>query len=283
MKTGRQALIAVSDSRVEIGGVLGRGRGSVTYHAFDRERQEPVTIKIAHRPVATGRYSLDFRHPHVLPVYFHDRDERRGLEKTVRPLIEGTNLEKLITNLRPLGVRDRERLSGKELLTFIGHSALSLHQQEAKAFEQLNFPQAVALMGFQLAGALAAAHGEGLIHQNLKPTNILLDLEGRPHLTDFHTPHGLFPAVASIYEKADRFSLISLLWDLADGRILRADSMSTLLRTEPKGSLSEKLLRFLHPEYFREGSGAELQESMLDFLEAHAPVTLPSGETALAR
>lgn len=269
--TGKtQALIALSDDRLEIESVLGRGRGSVVYRGFDHERGEAVTIKVAHRPVSTGRGSAEIGHPHILPIYHHERNEKRGIEKTVRPLVEGTNFEKLLTNLKPLGVRERERLTGKELLAFIGHSALAAESVAEESFEAMTFPQVVAVIGLRLASALAAAHEAGFIHQNLKPSNVLIDLTGRAFLTDFHTPQGLFPAVSAIYEKADRFSLISLLWDLADGRVLRADSLNLFLRTEPKGTLSERLLRFLHPEYFRQGTGLELGESMGEFL-GHAP------------
>jgi serine/threonine protein kinase len=37
----------------------------------------------------------------------------------------------------------------------------------------------------KIASALEHAHGQGVIHRDIKPGNILVDAQGEPHLTDF--------------------------------------------------------------------------------------------------
>ncbi|MHC5021301.1 MAG: serine/threonine-protein kinase, partial [Planctomycetota bacterium] len=49
---------------------------------------------------------------------------------------------------------------------------------------EFTWQQAVTIVR-DVADALAIAHDKGVLHRDIKPSNILMDAEGKPHLTDF--------------------------------------------------------------------------------------------------
>jgi serine/threonine protein kinase/WD40 repeat protein len=48
-----------------------------------------------------------------------------------------------------------------------------------------SYARTIARVGFQVADALAHAHGQGILHRDIKPANLLLDIDGNVWVTDF--------------------------------------------------------------------------------------------------
>ncbi len=133
------------------------GMGSV-YRAKDEHLGRPVAIKILKRTLADDPMFLErFRrearaaavvnHPNVARVF--DYGERGGEPYIVMELVEGETLAERIDRQGPLPWRE--------------------------AFD----------IAEQVAGALAAAHAQGVVHRDIKPANILLDASGQVKVTDF--------------------------------------------------------------------------------------------------
>jgi serine/threonine-protein kinase len=138
--------------KYELLDVLGRGGAGVVYRARDRERDEVVAVKVC-RPgedpegfLRAARRAARLRHPGIVPV--PDAGRAGSVSYRVSELVTGLTLA--------------ERLQAG------GVSATQAAELLARA-----------------ADALHHAHQHGVIHANLKPSNLVLDAEDRPRLLDF--------------------------------------------------------------------------------------------------
>jgi serine/threonine-protein kinase len=160
-KMPREITIGSTFAGHRIEALAGRGGMGLVYRATDLALDRPVALKLiapalAEDSVFRARFERECRiaaaidHPHAVQV-FRAGEEDRLLFVTMR-YVEGTDLGTL------LGEHGR-----------------------------LEPERAVALIG-QVAGALAEAHRHGLVHRDVKPSNILIATrDGAEHafLTDF--------------------------------------------------------------------------------------------------
>lgn len=190
------------------------GMGEV-WRAWDEERNKYVAIKaitdnlfsdsnFANRFLDEGRRHLRLSHPNIVPVldvFYADNQNCLVME-----LIDGASLDDSIKS------RQERRLSVSEAIPILQ----------------------------DLLSALNYAHKHGVIHRDVKPSNILIDKKGRSYLIDFGialaigedrrtrtgqtigTPHYMSPeqivSPHAIDHRSDVYSVGCVFYEMLTGR-----------------------------------------------------------------
>src|SRR5215472_14030934 len=153
--------------------LIGRGGMGVVYRAYDLRLKRPVALKLVAPSLARDerfreRFAreselvMSLEHPNVVPIY--DAGDVGGRVYLAMRLVDGTDLGSL---LRAEGALEPAR--------------------------------AIAICT-QIAAALDAAHASGLVHRDVKPSNVLLDGTGHVYLADFGLTRRLDDAPSELGE-----------------------------------------------------------------------------------
>jgi eukaryotic-like serine/threonine-protein kinase len=146
---------------------IATGGSADVWRARDEQLDRDVAVKLLHphllsdetsrrRLGAEGRLAASLSHPGIVQVYAVQPEG--DAPALVMQLVDGESLNSRLAREGPLDPRD------------------------------------AASIGADVAEALFFAHKQGIVHRDVKPSNILIGSDGRARLADFGIAHSLAPA-----------------------------------------------------------------------------------------
>ncbi len=177
---------------------LGRGMKARVFLATQPELADrPVVLKVTPRQDREFVSLARLQHTHIVPLHGAYDFPTRNLRALCLPYLGGATLARVLELLR---ATPPARRTGRSLVEALdragGDGPQSPPSQGAprEALARATYPEAVCWIGACLADALNHAHARGLVHLDIKPSNVLLAADGQPLLLDFHLAHHPFPA-----------------------------------------------------------------------------------------
>jgi eukaryotic-like serine/threonine-protein kinase len=173
---------------------LGRGRAGRTFLASDPSLADrAVVVKIIPDEENEHLALARLRHTHIVPLFSEHMFPDRGLRGLCMPFLGGTSLARMLEDMADVPLEHR---TGELLLKVIDRhtrGAPSTPQADGpfrRSLAQASYCDAMTWIASCLADALQYSHARGLVHMDIKPSNVLITMDGQPMLLDFHLARG---------------------------------------------------------------------------------------------
>jgi len=265
---------------------IGRGAFARVYLCLQNEiGGRHVVLKVAYGGAYEANTMGKLTHPNVMQIHSVQQDEKRGLSAICMPFVGRSTLFDVMDHQT-----DEPPKTWEAIL-----DAANRWKEETDQYHQLSATSSmnstddyligVVMLGRQMAGALVQAHGRGIVHGDLKPSNVVLSTDAMAVIVDFNLSKdpdaqrvltgGTLPYMPpeqmralrekdkkfEIAESCDVYSLAAMLYELSHGSL-------PFGTPESKGTPDENLRHYLdvHERIAKEQQPALATHSQFDRL-----------------
>lgn len=173
---------------------LGGGGMGVVFLAHQESLGREVALKLIrpehlYFPGARARFRREteavakLQHPNIVPIYTVGEED--GVPYFAMEHLEGCSLARAVSALKG---KVPDLLSGNDLLQVVEAARVASGEAEPSPtpeLRNLDWVRTCTSLVLQIARALEHAHGRGILHRDVKPSNVVLRPDGRAMLLDF--------------------------------------------------------------------------------------------------
>lgn len=165
---------------------IGRGSFARVFRAEERQLADrPVALKVSRTGSREPQTLARLQHTHIVPVYSYRTDPVTGLHLLCMPFLGSLTLAQVLAD--PAARDARHGADLVEALERLGPRDDRWGKPTGRLeLARRGYAEAIAWWGARMAEALQHAHDRGVLHRDVKPSNVLITPDGLPMLLDFN-------------------------------------------------------------------------------------------------